>query len=626
MTSGAARGAVTLASGMAHSARPSWRDRPDARTFAPPAMSQNDELIAARRRSAAALSAHGTQAFPNTFVTEPERGAPDAASVDLSGAPSRDTSRRSLFARIDEARLDEALLKSVPEESALSGGEPRYWLFGRVMAKRGPFLVIRTPLGDAQALVRGKPGKNGEPALPAEDAAQLELLDLADHVAVHGPLIRTLKGDLAVRADHYRHVGKAILPPPEKWHGLTDVEKRYRERYVDLFANPDVAAVFRARALVVKEIRRFLDERHFLEVETPLLHSVRGGAVAKPFTTHHNVLDMDLFLRIAPELYLKRLLVGGLDRVYEIGRCFRNEGVSTRHNPEFTMLEFYQAYATYEDLMNAAEAMLRSIDRALRSAFDRPGGRFEVTRKWWTERAFSLEHPFARIDMRDALADRCALEATAVKGLPGTAFDGLLTRETVRDPKALAAAVDQARPALSHEHKKMLDKCSSHGERIFVLYELLVEPSLTQLYRTPDGAHSIPVFVTRHPTEVSPLARKNDEDPSVTDRFELFLEGKEIANAFSELNDPDDQEQRFLGQLARKDAGDEEAMDMDADYVRALRHGMPPAAGFGLGVDRVVMLLTGQPSIRDVLFFPAMRPEGAPATRPEGVATRPEGA
>ena len=556
-------------------------------------MAHDNELIAARRKSAETLREHGTQAFPNTFRTEAER----------------DASRRALFAKIGEARLDEELLKAVPLESELVGTEHSFSLYGRVMAKRGPFLVIRTPFGDAQSLVRNKPGKNGEPALPAADGAQLELLDLADHVAVFGPLIRTMKGDLAIRADRYEHVSKSLLPPPEKWHGLTDVEKRYRERYVDLFANPDVGHVFRARALVVKEIRRFLDDKGFLEVETPLLHAVRGGAVAKPFETHHNTLDMDLFLRIAPELYLKRLLVGGLDRVYEIGRCFRNEGVSTRHNPEFTMLEFYQAYATYEDLMDASEAMLRGIDAALRATFDRPGAHHESCRKWWSERTFSLEHPFARLDMRDALADRCSLEASIQKGLPGTPLDGLLDRASVRDPHALSNALSQARPLLSHEHKKMLDKCSNHGERIFVLYELLVEPHLTQLYRTPDGAHSLPVFVTKHPTEVSPLARKSDADPQVTDRFELFLDGREIANAFSELNDPDDQEQRFLGQLDRRAAGDEEAMDMDADYVRALRHGMPPAAGFGLGVDRVVMLLTGQPSIRDVLFFPAMRPE-----------------
>jgi lysyl-tRNA synthetase class 2 len=559
-------------------------------------MAQHDELTEARRQKARALSEHGTQAFPNTFRTE----------------SARHDSRNALFAAMAEARADETRLNAVPQEAELTGSEATFALYGRVVAKRGPFLVVRTPLGDAQTLVRNKAGKNGEAALPERDAAQLELLDLADHVAVEGPLVRTMKGDLAVRALSYQHLGKALLPPPEKWHGLTDVEKRYRERYVDLFANPDVAQVFRARAQVVKEIRSFLDEREFLEVETPLLHTVRGGAVAKPFTTHHNVLDMDLYLRIAPELYLKRLIVGGLERVYEIGRCFRNEGVSTRHNPEFTMLEFYQAYATYDDLMNSAEAMLRRIDGALRERFDRPLPHLESCRRWWSERTFTLEFPFARIDLRESIAERCVNGKGL--GLPETAFDGAIDAATVRDEAALLAAIEAAGPKLPYEHKKMLGKCSNHGERLFVLYELLVEPHLTQLYRTPDGSRSLPVFVTKHPTEVSPLARKNDEDPSVTDRFELFLDGKEIANAFSELNDPDDQEQRFLGQLERQAGGDEEAMDMDADYVRALRHGMPSAAGFGLGIDRVVMLLCGQPSIRDVLFFPAMRPE---LTRPE---------
>jgi lysyl-tRNA synthetase class 2 len=557
-------------------------------------MAYEDELIAARRKSAEALREHGTQPFPEGFRSDAEAEA----------------SRRALFALASEP----AALAAVPEEAGLRGDEPKFWLFGRVVAQRGPFLVVRTPLGDLQALVRGKPGKNGEPGLPSPDREQFEKLDLADHVAVHGPLVRTRTGQPAVRAERYRHLAKAMLPPPEKWHGLTDVEKRYRERYVDLFANPEVAHVFRARAEVVRAIRRFLDERGFLEVETPLLHTVRGGATAKPFTTHHNVLDMDLFLRIAPELYLKRLLVGGLERVYEIGRCFRNEGVSTRHNPEFTMLEFYQAHATYEDLMDAAEAMLRAIDAALEERFRRDVPHLAGCEKWWSERTFSLAQPFARIDMRGAIAERCAVETAVQRGLPATPFDGLLDAEVVRDPDRLTAAIASARPALSHEHKKMLDHCKNHGERLFVLYELLVEPHLTLLYRTADGARSIPVFVTRHPTEVSPLARANDADPSVTDRFELFVDGKEIANAFSELNDPDDQEQRFLGQLDRRSRGDEEAMDMDADYVRALRHGMPPAAGFGLGVDRVVMLLTGQPSIRDVLFFPAMRPaeHGAP--------------
>lgn len=553
-------------------------------------MATEDELIAARRAHAEALSAHGTQAYPNDFRSTVE---------------GREASRTALLFTIQAAKLDESLRAAVPEESALSGAEARHWLFGRVVAKRGPFIVVRTPMGDAQALVRNKPGKGGEPALPSPDAAQLELLDLADHVAVLGPLIRTKTGDLAVRADHFRHVGKALLPPPDKWHGLTDVEKRYRERYVDLFASPDVALVFRARALVVREIRRLLERREFLEVETPILHPLRGGATAKPFETHHNVLDAKLYLRVAPELYLKRIVVGGIDRVYEIGRCFRNEGVSTRHNPEFSMLELYQAYATYEDLMELCEALLREVDVALREAFDRPGAHFEGARRWFAERPFSLEHPFARVDLRDAILERLARSGS--EGWETTPFDARIDADVLRDPMRLLAACEAAMHALPAEHRKMLKKCANHGERVFLLYELLAEPALPRLYRTPDGARSLPVFVTKHPVEVSPLARKSDAEPAVTDRFELFVEGREVANAFSELNDADDQERRFEAQVARRAGGDEEAMDFDADYVRALRHGMPNAAGLGLGIDRLVMMLCHQPSIRDVLFFPAMR-------------------
>jgi lysyl-tRNA synthetase class 2 len=369
-------------------------------------------------------------------------------------------------------------------------------------------------------------------------------------------------------------------------------------------------------------------------VETPLLHPLRGGAVAKPFDTHHNELDMKLYLRIAPELYLKRLVVGGFDRVYEIGRAFRNEGVSTRHNPEFTILEFYMAYATYEDLMDLTEAMLRHVDAELR---DELGA---VAPAWWSERAYTLEEPFARVDMRDAIVERARRSGEHAELLP-TPFDArgdaaaLLTRALLDDPHELAATIERAlhlpqdsrEEAVSRlggadrvhywrEARKLLAKCHSHGERVFVLYEVLVEPDLPKLYRSADGTRSVPVFVMHHPFDVSPLARKSDRDAFVTERFELFVEGREVANAFSELNDPDDQESRFSAQLQRREHGDEEAMDFDADYVRALRHGMPNAAGFGLGVDRLVMMLCAQPSIRDVLLFPAMRPE-QPAPRPE---------
>jgi lysyl-tRNA synthetase class 2 len=513
------------------------------------------------------LEQAGTRAYPNTFRSDED-------------------ARKAAFA----IAADEQKRLLLPTEAELTGTEPSYALFGRVFAKRGPFVVVRTPYGDLQALVRKD--KLSEP-----EALALGALDLSDFVAVRGPLIRTGTGAAAVRADSYEHVGKAALPPPDKWHGLTDVEKRYRERYVDLFTAPEVASVFRARSTVVKALRSFLDARDFLEVETPLLHPLRGGATAKPFVTHHNTLDMQLYLRIAPELYLKRLLVGGLERVYEIGRAFRNEGVSTRHNPEFTILEFYQAYATVDDLIVLTEALFRHVDAALRSAAP----------SLCEARTFEIDQPFARVKMRDSIVERVARSGSGE--LSATPFDGKLDTAVIRDEAALGALIAASEPALSKEARNSLRKCTSHGERIFWLYELLVEPDLPKLYRTENGALSRPVFITEYPFEVSPLARRNDAEPAFVDRFELFVEGREVANAFSELNDPEDQAARFQGQLDNRARGDDEAMDYDADYIRALSYGMPPAAGFGLGVDRLVMLLTNQASIRDVLLFPLMRPE-----------------
>ncbi len=540
-------------------------------------MATEDELIEVRRKKAESLREHGIVPFPNDFRAD---DAPEAR-------------RRALL----ELAADEARRAALPTEDELPADAAEHPLYGRVIAKRGPFLVIQTPYGAAQALVR-------KDDLSAADAATLENVDLADHVLAEGPAIRTKTGALALRAKRFRHLGKALLPPPAKWHGLTDVEKRYRERYVDLFANPDVARVFRARTEIVKALRGFLDDRGFLEVETPLLHVVRGGAAAKPFRTHHNALDLDLSLRIAPELYLKRLLVGGFDRVYEIGRCFRNEGISTRHNPEFTMLELYAAYQTYEDLMTLGEDLLRAVDARVVSAFPELAG----------ERTFALDAPFARVPLRRAILDRVA--RSGKDGIPETPFAALLDEAILDDPARLERAFAAAAERVDAVTRKQLAAATSHGERVFLLYELLAEPVLTALYRTEDGARSLPVYITEYPYEVSPLARRNDRDPRFVDRFELFVDGREVANAFSELNDPDDQAARFEAQLERAKKGDEEAMEFDADYVRALSHGMPPAAGFGLGVDRLVMLLAGQPSIRDVLFFPLLRPErGAP---PEG--------
>ncbi len=531
-------------------------------------MAMEDELKKARQAKAEALVAAGVSPFPNDFR-----------------AGDEENHLRDALARI---AADEAACAELPEEPEVTAESTRYPLFGRVMAKRGPFLVIRTPGGDVQALVR-------KDKLPEADAAQLAQVDMADHVWVTGPAIRTRSGALAVSAERYGHISKSMLPPPGKWHGLKDVEKRYRERYVDLFANPDVAKVFRARSTIVRALRDFLDTRAFLEVETPLLHAVRGGASAKPFKTHHNALDIGLNLRIAPELYLKRLLVGGFDRVYEIGRAFRNEGISTRHNPEFTILEFYMAYATMDELLDLTVALFRHVDAKLR----------EQHPALCEERAFDLDAEWARVPMVQSIVDRIARSGD----LGATPWDDLITADVLADASALEAAFATASETVDKVTKKQLGAARNHGERIFLLYELVAEPDLPKMYRTEDGERSLPVFIVDYPFEVSPLARRNDENPAFTDRFELFIEGREVANAFSELNDPDDQAARFRDQLEKAAAGDDEAMEFDADYIRALSHGMPPAAGFGLGVDRLVMTLCNQPSIRDVLLFPLLRPE-----------------
>lgn len=512
-------------------------------------MATEQELRQARAQHGEALREAGTQPFP--------------AGPGIDGETER--KRRELV----ELAQDESRVAELPAEEELGDDPEMVPLYGRVMAKRGPFLVIRTPHGDAQTLVRPQ-------NLPEADAKQLESVDLADHVWVEGPAIKTRTGALAVSARRYRHVGKAMLPPPAKWHGLKDVEKRYRERYVDLFANPDVAEVFRARNRTVKALRTFLDERGFVEVETPLLHSVRGGATAKPFSTHHNALDLDLFLRIAPELYLKRLLVGGLERVYELGRCFRNEGISTQHNPEFTMLEFYQAYADYRELMDLTEEMLRAMAKEI-------AGHSTLH---YQGRDYDLGKPFRRVTVRDAILEHNP-------DLSPAELDDL---ERVREyARGLGIGV---RPGWGT------------GKIQFEIFEKTVEDHLLD-----------PVFVTSYPVEVSPLSRRNDDDPSVSDRFELYVAGREIANGFSELNDPEDQAERFRAQLREKEAGDHEAMHYDEDYVRALEHGMPPTAGEGIGIDRLVMLFTDSPSIRDVVLFPHMRPadggRDAAGTEPE---------
>ncbi len=526
-------------------------------------MATEQELQASRRAHAEHLHRQGSAAYPRFQLNE----AQDRACAEM-------------FQYIN----DEAKRAALPMEADVAEDAVQYTVAGRLVAKRGPFFVLRTRHGDVQALVRPD-------QLEQTQAQWLKSVDLADHIAVCGALMRTKTGAAALRVRDYQHVGKALLPPPAKWHGLKDIEKRYRERYVDLFANPDIAQVFRARALIVQQLRAFLDARGFLEVETPMLHAVRGGATAKPFLTHHNALDMPLYLRIAPELYLKRLLVGGLERVYEIGRAFRNEGVSTRHNPEFTLIEFYQAFATCEELISLTESMLRQIDAVVCEHFP----------QFASDRSFALHAHWQRVTMRQSIIDVLQQQDS----------DALLTPAHIMDATLLEKLWPSYVQDLPASQQGDARKQQSYGRRIFFLFESLVETKLTQLYRSDDGQHSLPVFITEYPFEVSPLARRCDDRPDWVNRFELFIDGREVANAFDELNDPDDQAERFRAQLTNRSQGDDEAMDFDDDYIRALQHGMPPAAGFGLGVDRLVMLLCQQASIRDVLLFPLMRSEGA---------------
>ena len=388
--------------------------------------------------------------------------------------------------------------------------------------------------------------------------------DIGDILGAEGVLFKTKTGELSVKVDDIRLLAKALRPLPEKYHGLTDTETRYRQRYLDLIMSEVVRKTFQTRTTIVRYIRRFLDGRGFLEVETPMMQVIPGGATARPFVTHHHALDMSLFLRVAPELYLKRLIVGGFEKVYEINRNFRNEGLSTRHNPEFTMLEFYQAYADYRDLMNLTEEMLRGLAQEVLGTqdIDFQGEQYDFGKRF---RRMTLKEAIQHFNSDIRAADLESVEA--LRTIAGRL--GLPVKETF-----------------------------GTGKLQLEIFEKTVEDKLKD-----------PTFITSYPTEVSPLARRNDKDPGVTDRFELFVGGREIANGFSELNDAEDQAERFRKQVAEKEAGDEEAMHFDEDYIRALEHGMPPTAGEGIGIDRLVMLFTDSPSIRDVLLFPHMRPE-----------------
>jgi len=388
--------------------------------------------------------------------------------------------------------------------------------------------------------------------------------DLGDIVGAEGQLFKTKTGELSVRCDSIRLLTKSLRPLPEKYHGLTDQEQRYRQRYLDLIMNEAARDTFLIRTRIVQFIRNFLNERKFVEVETPMMQAVPGGAAARPFTTKHNALDMDLFLRIAPELYLKRLVVGGFERVYEINRNFRNEGLSTRHNPEFTMLEFYEAYADYQDLMDLTEEMLRAMAMEIHGKTAIP----------YQGEEYDFGAPFTRMTVKESILH----------------FNSNISEAELDD-------LDQAR-AIAERLEIPLKPTYGLGKIQIEIFEKTAEHRLMN-----------PTFITAYPTEVSPLARRNDHDPFVTDRFEFFVGGREIANGFSELNDAEDQAERFRQQLVEKEAGDEEAMHFDEDYVRALEHGLPPTAGEGIGIDRLVMLFTDSPSIRDVLLFPHMRPE-----------------
>ncbi|BDG08343.1 lysine--tRNA ligase [Anaeromyxobacter paludicola] len=500
------------------------------------------EIIAQRQKKAEALRALGVNPFGNGQ-------APRNVAADL-------------HARYGDAPADEI------------AKDPGDWsVAGRVLAVRSfgkaAFLRVADRSGEIQVWV--KKDKVGERGFEI-----FKLLDVGDLVLAEGPATRTKTGELTVEARAFTLLTKSVRPLPEKWHGLSDVEQRYRQRYVDLVVTPGVAATFRKRAAIVSGIRRFLDARGYLEVETPTLHKPEeaGGAAARPFETHHNALDLDLKLRIATELHLKRLVVGGLERVYEIGRIFRNEGIDRRHNPEFTSIEFYQAYATHEDLIRLTEELLHRL------AVDVTGSA-KVT---FQGQEIDFTPPFPRFSMLE-------LGARALGLTPEDALAG----------KGLAEAV--ARAAARENEKEgawKLEQAArrSPGEAIAIAFEVFAEAELPK---------DRPAFVVDFPIETSPLSRRRDADPRLVDRFELFAAGMELANAFSELNDPDDQRARFEAQVKAKAQGDEEAMPYDEDFVRALEHGMPPTAGEGIGIDRLAMLLTDSPSIRDVILFPLLK-------------------
>ncbi|MEA4857823.1 MAG: lysine--tRNA ligase [Solidesulfovibrio sp.] len=469
------------------------------------------------------------------------------------------------FAKADDIGAVAAAHEALDDE-ALAGLTSAFRLAGRIVSLRSfgkvTFFTIQDASGRLQAFAE-------RDTLGQQAYSTFKKFDIGDIVGVSGKLFRTKTGELTLHAATVQLLTKSMRPLPEKYHGLKDVETRYRQRYVDLIVTPKSVEIFKARTVIVRELRAFLDTAGFMEVETPMMQAIPGGATAKPFVTHHNALDMGLYMRIAPELYLKRLLVGGFEKVYEVGRNFRNEGISTRHNPEFTMCEFYWAFARYTDLMDLTERLFARIARTVTGA---------DTVTYQGQEICLAEGRWARVRFHDSLE--------TIGGISPAVYNDF----------------DAAKALVEKSGEKVL-KGEKLGKVQAKLFDIFVEPKLIQ-----------PHFIYHYPTEISPLSRKNTDDPTITDRFELFIAGREMANAFSELNDPVDQRLRFEEQVREKEAGDDEAHQMDDDYVRALEYGMPPAAGEGIGIDRLVMLLTDQASIREVILFPLLRPEGSPGS------------
>jgi lysyl-tRNA synthetase, class II len=509
------------------------------------------ELIRVRREKLARITELGWDAYPTKAHTT--------------------TTVAEVVARYSPRTAEE--LDAAPEHVAVAG---------RIMAIRdfgkASFIVLSEMSSRIQVYAR-------RDALAEREWSLKENLDVGDWISVEGPMMRTKKGELSIKAEKMDFLVKALRPLPEKWHGLTDVETRYRQRYVDLIVNDDVKETFRTRAAIVRHIRNFLDDRGFIEVETPMMQPIAGGAAARPFVTHHNALDMQLYMRIAPELYLKRLIVGGMSRVYEINRNFRNEGISMQHNPEFTMLEFYWAYADYRDLIEMTEELLSGLVREVR-------GTDSLS---WRGNTLSFARPFARFTMKEAIV-HFAKEKKGVAIDPADLEDEAKLVALVRqhaEPHPVRAdgtegPKSEAAPAI---------ETMNRGKLLAELFESIAEEHLVN-----------PTFITDFPVEVSPLSKQRRDDPRYVERFELYVGGMEMANAFSELNDPDEQARRFAQQTAEKEKGDDEAHMSDDDYVRALEYGLPPTGGEGIGIDRLAMALTDSPSIRDVILFPLMRP------------------